>query len=168
MNNTQPPDITHLLQEHDLHTALETQNTIGWDNFLRARLASTWQSCQPTSLTISSDKWMTNVASWTAWLFHECWSTRNTLLFGTTTESRNNIQTIRLEAQIRDTYEACNQLNPTHRRHHQYTSLEHLLTSNPTILTLWLSQATHSILEHRKSINNGIQQQLITRYFAPQ
>ena len=132
MNNAQPPDIAHLLliHEHDLHTALKTQNTIGWSNFLQARFACTWRPCQPTPTTITSDKWMTQLASWTAWLFHECWATQNTILFGITNKSHNNIRTIRLEAQIHDVCEACNQLNST--QHTAATINTHLLkTSSP-------------------------------------
>ena len=172
MTQTDLPDVEHL-QDNDttilLHATVSTQETIGWDNFLRSRLTHAWRLVQPPSKTrITSNKWMSQLTDWIWELFHTSWKTRNTALFGTTKETAQRIHITRLEARTREIYEACFQIPLPQKQHHHFTTLDNLLRSPPTILTLWLTQAEQTLSEHRKAINKGTSQRLITQYFAPQ
>ena len=144
-----------------------TQHNIGWDNFFRARLTDIWHMCQPTPSQISSVTWIKQITTWIWNLFFDSWTSRNNLLFGDTLESKNNINILRLEAKVREQYMACDQLPQAHRNHTQYTSLQQLLQCHPETLTMWLTQTTQTLQEHRKAINKGMSQQLIMQFFAP-
>jgi hypothetical protein len=150
-----------------IHAAASTQDTIGWNNFFRARLSQAWRLCQPANSKLTSNKWVQSLTNWIWDTFHNSWTNRNTILFGETHETIRQVHIMRLEAKARETYEACNQLPIAHKRHHQYTPIETLLKGPPETLTMWITQAESTIQEHRKSINNGLPQQLITRYFGP-
>ena len=170
MRGLAPPDIDHLLHQDSttyLHAGISTQYTIGWDNFFRARLAHAWSLCQPDGAKISSTAWISKITCWIWDFFFDCWHSRNLLLFGDTPQSNRHIHIIRLEAKIRETYNACNALPLAHRTHHQFVPLQRLLQLQPATLTMWLTQATQTLIQHRKAINKGTSQQLITRYFNP-
>ena len=164
------PDFDHLLDtdsDQFIHALAATQHIIGWDNFFRARLTNAWHLCQPPLTNISSTIWIKQLTTWIWNLFFECWTSRNSILFGDSPASKNKINILRLEAKVREQYAACDQLPPTHRNHTQYTSLDQLLKCHPETLTMWLTQTTMTLQEHRKAINKGTSQRLITWYFVP-
>ena len=170
MHALPPPVYDHLLSNDShqfIHAMTATQHNIGWDNFFRARLTDIWHMCQPTPSQISSVTWIKQITTWIWNLFFDSWTSRNNLLFGDTLESKNNINILRLEAKVREQYMACDQLPQAHRNHTQYTSLQQLLRCHPETLTMWLTQTTQTLQEHRKAINKGMSQQLITQFFAP-
>jgi hypothetical protein len=172
MHNQPQPDYDHLLHDPNpyLHAAIATQEVIGWDNFLKSRFSKAWSDClahnKTTNATNASiDATLLQIANWSWDLFFETWKERNKLVFGANNENTSAIQLLRQEAEITETYEACNQLPQAARRHHQYLPLQDLLKARTSTLTLWLTQARQTIAEHRKHINKGREQTLLTRFF---
>jgi hypothetical protein len=172
MKNEPQPDYDHLLNDPNpyLHAAIATQEIIGWDNFLKARFSKAWTNClthnKPNSATnASSTTVLSKLANWSWDLFFETWKERNQLVFSANNEKTSEIHLLRQEAEVKELYEACNQLRPAARRHHQYLPLPDLLKARTSTLTLWLTQARQTLAEHRKQINKGREQTLLTRFF---
>jgi hypothetical protein len=176
MHNQPQPDYDHLLNDPNpyLHAAIATQEIIGWDNFLKSRFSKAWTNClahnkttNATSAPSSAIPILLQMANWSWNLFLDTWKERNKIVFGANNENTSAIHLLRQEAEITETYEACNQLLPAARRHHQYLPLQDLLKARTSTLTLWLTQARQTLAEHRKQINKGREQTLLTRFFPP-
>jgi hypothetical protein len=161
MTNQRTPETNQLQDDEStiyLHAALETQNTIGWENFFRARITNaSWQLCQPEATRTPCKNHSMDLGIILRLLaipqHNPIW------------QSSSLVKQLRLKAKVREVYEACYQLPTTHKQHHQYTPIKNLILQPPSIRTIWLTQAQQTLQEHRKSIAKGLIQQPITRYF---
>jgi hypothetical protein len=173
MTNANAPDYDHLLDHPNpyLHAAAATQEIIGWDNFLKARLSKAWtnfHSHEATSRSPQSTKnWIQKLSKWSWNLFSDSWKSRNTLIFGENDENTRAIKLSQLEPQVRKAFVDCNDLPDTHKHHHQYQSIEEILQRPISTISLWLTQAEQTLTEHRKAKSRGFPQTLITRFFLP-
>ena len=167
------PEYDHVLHHNNpyLHAALATQEIIGWENFLKTRFSRAWLNCFTYKTNTTNAKpphqVLSKVAKWVWTLFLDTWKNRNTIVFGDNNQNTSDVHHQRLNARISKLYTACNQLPLSSRQHHQYKPLAELLKSKTSTLTLWQTQAEQTLAEHRKQINKGLPQNLITRYFAP-
>ena len=171
MTNAIETDYTELLDDPNpyMHAAAATQEIIGWDNFLKARFSHAWTNCYVFQLNTThqlAKTWLARLANWTQDLFFAAWKARNQLIFGEHSEKQSDVQRTRLDANIREIYAACNQLNDTAKAHHQFCPLDDLLKAPTSTLTIWLTQAKQTLTEHCKAITKGFPQTLITWYFA--
>ena len=171
MTNKPSPNYDHLLHHTNPHlqAAAETQNLLGWDNFLKMRFALAWKNCYEFEHSNTPNKhftsWIRALSQWSWDFFSTTWEARNRLIFGENNKHHSTIQKARMASMIKETYEACTQLPEGQQNHIQHKSLDNLI-SKTHILTLWLTQAQQLLREHRKSVTKSLPQTLITQFFA--
>jgi hypothetical protein len=93
-----------------LHTLINDQNTIGWNQIFRGRMVTAWASLQQQSLydngchkpSLSGRSWVATVVT-TIWTrFFELWATRNQIVHGVNINDYTSIQKAKLLDEIRE------------------------------------------------------------------
>jgi hypothetical protein len=155
---------------------LHQQTQIGWRQLFNGRISTEWSRLQDDYLhkqglhnkKTTGQLWATNILSsiWEEW--HLVWTIRNAVIHGHDQTSRNRIQRIKAELEIRAIYDDRDLLLPADQDH-LFHDVEFHLTFSTISLRNWLNtyqgMFTDSISKAKKRATDGVQS--IRSYFNP-
>jgi hypothetical protein len=144
------------------------QSAIGWDHFLRGRIASTWTSTQnKLQKSNTGTNTMSKVLSHIFQTMHEFWIKRNQDTHGNsnTTIRDRHCQTF-LVPRVNHLYNN-KQMLPAHDQQILETPIEEFLKSEPQVIARWLQTNEEYLQASIRRENNRIKTktQNITKYF---
>jgi hypothetical protein len=129
----------NLIHHQAIQTAIESQNKIGWDHFIRGRISKKWKKAQKLySKNTNNTKWPTLCIKSIREASQKIWEVRNLLKFGTDSQIKTNHQK-RLQPIIREYYYNFRQTVP--RTQHKLFSvpLEVRYTFSPQENRQWIN-----------------------------
>ena len=163
-----PPRIPSDSIGDTLRDAIDTQRDLGWQNFMKGRVAKHWTQAQgvycqalPRPLKHDPHRWNIKLIKsiWT--IFVDVWNARNAHLH---TDMENNTQCV-LDKQVKKAYALKHSMFASDRLLFQLDVTDRLQTS-PESKRLWLESIRIAVHDFRVVHNRIPSQRTITEYFS--